>query len=644
MLNICIYINKGVNMNENKISNELKVLALEAINNAGSGHSGAVMSCGDIIYTLYTKHLLTNNTRPIDRDRFVLSNGHACAALYSVLAGLGYFDVEDLKSFRKFNSFLTGHPEIEIPGVDANTGPLGQGVGNAVGMAIAETVMNAKFNMNHYTYCMVGDGCMQEGVGVEALAIAGLYHLNKFILLYDKNDVTLDGALKNSSNEDVKKKLQSMNFNVIECDGHNVNKIDKAISKAKLSKDKPTAIIFYTIIGKDTSLAGSNLSHGKVFSKTEINDLKIKYGINNKEFELSNEAKDYLKFRKDKINEELEIRQSSFDKYLKNNGNIKKAYEKFIKNDGKYKVTLNKQTMSTRDANNIILNDIVKTNDNFLVLSADLSSSTKVKVNDGGLYSHKNRLGKNIAVGIREHAMGSIANGIALHSVFKCVVSTFLAFSNYMIPAVRMAGLMNLPVMFTFSHSSMFDTNDGATHVPIEQLDQIRLIPNIVVVRPCDINECVLAYDYLLNTNKPVCLCLSKIALPYYDIKDEDNKGAYFLTNDKAMINIMASGSEVKLAIEVKNILTDIMKANVVSVPSIEILDKQPKSYVDKFTKKPLFVIEASTGLKYLKYTKSSNIFNVSEFGASGDEKSVRNQYGYTAELIAKKIIKLLKK
>jgi len=289
-------------MLDKKISNELKILALEMINNAGSGHSGSVLSCGDALYTLYTRHILTDGTKNMNRDRFVLSNGHVCAGLYSILVGMGYEDFAEINNFRKFGGKFAGHPEIEINSIDANTGPLGQGVANAVGMSIAETIMNEHFGVEHYTYCMCGDGCLQEGVALEALSVAGLYGLNKFILLYDKNNVTLDGALKQSSNENVKLKFKSMNFNVISVDGYNIEQIDKAIIKAKQSKNKPTVIILNTTIGKDTHLENNNKSHGAVYSKEEIECLKKKYNINNKYLSLNNETKNYLNNKKIEIN------------------------------------------------------------------------------------------------------------------------------------------------------------------------------------------------------------------------------------------------------------------------------------------------------------------------------------------------------
>jgi len=632
-------------MTDKLISNELKVLALETINNAGSGHSGSVLSAGDILYTLYTKHLITDGTKSMLRDRFVLSNGHACAGLYAILSAFNYFDVEELKNFRSYKGLLTGHPEIEIPGIDASTGPLGQGVANAVGMAIAESIMNAKFGLSHYTYCMAGDGCLQEGVALEALSIAGLYKLNKFILLYDKNDITLDGKLSQSNTDNMVKKFMSINFNVIECNGHNINMINEAFEKAKKSKDKPTVIIFKTIIGKDTSLQGSHLSHGKVFGFDDIWALRKKLAVTSPLMYISDEAKHDLLLKSAKISEKFKLREENFNNLLNNNKELEKLYEKYLKNDFKFKIKDNKKEMSTRDANNYVLNEFASSVENLLVLSADLSSSTKVKINDGGAYSANNRLGKNIAVGIREHAMGAIANGIALHGGFNVVCSTFLTFSNYMLPAIRMAGIMKLPVMFAFSHSSIYDTVDGITHLPVEQLDQLRLIPNNVVIRPANINECVLPYDLWKDCEHPICVSLSRGNLPYFDKDEQMNKGAYYVTNEKSDINIMASGSEVSIALEVKEALKEKgVIANVVSIPSVEIFENQAKAYKNKILNKPMFVIESGTCCKYFKFVPAENIFNVCEFGATGDEVNLKKHFGYDVLTISKKILKIMNK
>jgi len=630
---------------DKKISNELKVLALEMINNAGSGHSGSVLSCTDAIYTLYTRHILTDGTKNINRDRFVLSNGHVAAALYSVLAGLGYVDYEDVKSFRKFGGKLTGHVEVEVDPIDASTGPIGQGVANAVGMAIAETIMNEQFGCGHYTYCMFGDGCLQEGVAQEALSLAGHYKLNKLIFLYDKNNVTLDGDLNKSSSENVEKKFKAMNFNVITCDGYNIDKIDKAIIKAKQSKDKPTVIILKTTIGKDTSLENSNKSHGAVYSLDEINKLKKLYKINNEFLQLNEETINYLNNKKLKINSKITEKIANFNENLNKNKELLKKYNNFINNSFKYKLKNIKQKLSTRDVNNLLLNEISKTNENLIVLSADLSSSTKVKINDGGDYSTTNRNGKNISVGIREHAMGAIANGIALHGGLVPITSTFLVFSNYMLPAIRMAGIMNLPVIFTFSHSTAFDIADGITHVPVEQLDQLRLMPNITTFRPYDAMEIKSAYDWFYEFKKPMCLCVSKTATQPINAKEDMSGGAYFVTNENAKLNIVASGADLDIAMHLQfELKKEGVLANVISMISMEVFENQSKTFKKQFLNRPLFVIETSSCVKYLKYTSEDNIFNISKFGISADSVNMKTYYGHDLKTLKNKILKIVNK
>lgn len=626
-------------MIDQQVCNEIKLLALETISHAGSGHSGVVMSSGDILYTLYTKHLITDPSRDMLRDRFVMSNGHGSALLYSILAGLNYFDMSELKGFRQYGHMLTGHPEINVNGVDANTGPLGQGVANAVGMAIAETIMNAKFGLSHYTYCLAGDGCMEEGVAIEALSIAGLYGLNKFILLYDKNDVTLDGKLSMSSSDDMEKKFKSMNFNVVKCDGHNINKIDRAISRAKKSVNKPSVIIFKTIIGKDTNLENNHKSHGKAFSGEELLEISKKLKVNKPLYDLSNEAKAVLNTYKSKIEAKLKERIVNFKP--KN----KKEYLKFVNNDFTVKVKISKGASSTRVANNLVLNELSKKIPNLVCLSADLSSSTMVRIDEGGEYSKANPLGRNIAVGIREHAMGAIANGIALHGGLNVICSTFLTFSNYMLPAIRMASMMHLNVIFAFSHSSVYDTRDGVTHLPVEQLDQLRLIPDMTVWRPADYNECVASYSWFFENKVPMCLILSRSNLPDYPQNEDAVKGAYFVENNSAKINLISSGSELKIAMQVQELLSLVgFKANVVSMPSIEVFESQPTVYKRKIVGKENFVIESSTCAKFHKYATVDNIFACHDFGVTGGEEELKKHFGFDAEVISKKIIKILNK
>ncbi len=631
-------------MTDKNVSNELKVLALEMINNAGSGHSGSVLSMTDAIYTLYTRHILTDGTKHQLRDRLVLSAGHVCASLYAVLAGMGYLEFDELKKFRQFGSVLAGHPEIEIPPVDCGTGPLGQGVANAVGMAIAETIMNKHFGEEHYTYCVAGDGCLQEGVALEALSVAGLYQLNKFILLYDKNNVTLDGSLKQSSIDDFKLKFKSMNFNVLECDGYNIKKIDKAILKAKSSKTKPTVIILNTTIGKGTSFENSNKSHGAVLSIEEIETLKQKLTVKKEFLNLSDETKEFLDNKKSEINSKFKEKITKFNENIGKNKEKLKKYNNFIKNNKNYKIKLNKDEKENRKVNNIVLNQICATQENVVALSADLSSSTKVKIENGGVYSAENRLGKNINIGIREHAMCAIANGIALHGGLVPIASTFLVFSQYALPAIRMAGIMNLPVIFTFSHSTAHEINDGITHIPVEQIDQLRLIPNLTTFRPFDMAEFKSSYDWFYENKRPMCLCVSKTKDEPTLSKEDMGGGAYFVTNDKAQINLLSSGADLSIAFALKKELEkENIVANVVSMLSLEVFESQHKQFKNKFFNKPTFILETSTCAKYFKYVPASHIFNVSKFGTSGDSVSLKAYYGFDLKTLQKNIKKLIK-
>ncbi len=630
-------------MTDKKVSNELKILALETINNVGSGHSGSVLSMTDAIYTLYTRHILTDGTKHHLRDRFVLSAGHVCASLYAVLAGMGYLEFEELKKFRQFGGILAGHPEIEVKPIDCGTGPLGQGVANAVGLAIAETIMNKRFGEDHYTYCIAGDGCLQEGVALEALSVAGLYQLNKFILLYDKNNVTLDGSLSQSSADNFKLKFKSMNFNVIECDGYYIEKIDKAIMKAKSSRTKPTVIILNTTIGKGTSLENSNKSHGAVFSVEEIETLKQKLGIEKKFLSLSDQAKEFLNNKKIEKNLRFTERINKFNENIGKNKEKLKKYNNFIKNSKNYKFKLSKDETEIRKANNDVLNQICATQENVVVLSADLSSSTKVKIENGGFYSVDNRLGRNISVGIREHAMCAIANGIALHGGLVPITSTFLVFSQYALPAIRMAGIMNLPVIFTFSHSSAHEINDGITHIPVEQIDQLRLVPNLTTFRPFDMAEFKASYDWFFENKKPMCLLVSKTEDKPILSKEDISGGAYFVTNDKAQINLMSSGADLSIAMELKKELEkENIIANVVSMLSLEVFETQSKQFKNKFFNKPTFVLETSTCAKYFKYMSENHIFNVSKFGVSGDSVSLKAYYGFDLKTLVKNIKKLI--
>ncbi len=620
-------------MNSQKMCNVAKLLALQSINKAGSGHSGIVMSCGEIMQALFERHLKICSINPdwAVRDRFVLSAGHGSAIYYSYLYMLGFLSLEDIKNFRQINSNTPGHPEITTLGVDCSTGPLGQGIANAVGMAIAETMINARMkDFSHYTYCLCGDGCLMEGVALEAISLAGNLCLNKLILLYDMNSCTLDAELKITNTEDIKMKFLACNFNVLEVDGHNIDEIDKAIIKAKKCKQKPSVIICKTIIGKDTKYANSNISHGKVLSLEELRSLEKLWGIKGN-FSIPLDVKNDIKLMQ-------KLKVALYKDY--NNAEYKKFAGKSFNLDIK---PFGYDFKSTRELGGIYLQEYAKFKENIISLSADVFSSTKTKILDGGIYSKDCRLGRNIYCGIREHAMAGIANGIALHGEFKVVVSTFLAFVDYMRPAIRMSALMNLDVIYVLTHDSVVVGQDGATHQPVEQIDSLELIPNLTTIRPCDENE-VIGGLKLAFEKTPSVLIMSRQNLKRVDNSSTNlDNGAYFvLKSNKAKINIFAQGSEVGVAIQLADrlkrhkILTNIISCPVLSLFNIK--DLPCKSNMKNIA------ISYGTGWAFLK--KIGNVFLISNsnFGKSGKEEDVLKFLGLDVDSIEDKIMKYLGK
>ena len=499
-------------INEKKIVDTIRALSIDMINNAKSGHPGICLGAAPIIYTIFARHLKFDATDPnyFNRDRFIMSAGHGSALLYSTLYMSGYnIDLEDLKSFRTLNSITPGHPEYrKTPGVEMTTGPLGEGLTSSVGLAIAERYLNAYFNkyekdlINHYTYVLCGDGDLQEGSSYEALSLAGLYKLNKLIVLYDSNDMTLDGKKELSSDEDTKLRFESINWYYIKVnDGEDIEEINNAIELAKL-QDKPTIIEVKTKIGAYSPLEGTNKVHGSPLSEEDTIKLKEKLGIRPIPFSISQQAKDdmldIIKSRNKNLSEKF---------YSKLTDEVKEKIE-FLQNDNK-KLEVNELDINFEEASNLplreisglILNNIVKNNDFIIGGSADVFSPTKTFIKDGEIFNKNNYLGKNIYYGVREHAMGSISNGIALHGLIP-FCSTFLTFSDFMKPAMRLAAMMNLKVLYIFTHDSISVGQDGPTHQPIEQIASLYATPNLDVYRPADMNELIGSYKLFKDTKR----------------------------------------------------------------------------------------------------------------------------------------------
>lgn len=661
-----LFWDKDKSTEEKKIVDTIRCLALDMINEAGSGHSGIVLDAAPILYTLYAKHLKINPDDPkwYNRDHFVLSCGHASALLYATLFISGYdLTLEDLKQFRKIDSKTPGHPEYGVtPGVDMTTGPLGQGFASAVGMAIAEEYLRnyyLKKNLpfiNYYTYTLCSDGDLMEGISYEAASLAGTLKLSHLIAIYDCNQVTLDGNINMTFTENVMTRFQGMNWNVLVVqDGEDLTSLDHAIEKAKTSIDKPTLIIVQTVIGRYSKNQGTNLAHGMVLDKEEIKAIKTQLGLRDIPFTVSQDTIDLMQGliheRIDpyyKVSSETEARLTPEDKADLENLTQKNSI--IPDNNIDYSIIAT-ENEALRVTNGKILNQYAKTYPFIMGGSADLSSSTKTYLEDMGDFSPTNRTGKNIWFGVREHAMAAILNGISLSGI-RTFASTFMAFSDYMKPAIRLSSIMNLPVTYIFTHDSITIGEDGPTHQPVEQLVSLRSIPNLEVFRPADINELIGTYQYIMNkTNGPSVISLSRNPVNTKNntsIKDVV-KGGYIIKKELKNLSgiIIASGEEVDLALEVANRLEEKgFDLRVVSFISIELFNKQKDEYKQEIL--PLgtktFVIEPSSSYSWNQFVYNDKyLITLDKFGKSGSKEEICKQYGFNVDDITTKIENLLK-
>ncbi len=650
--------------------NSIKSLALDMIDKAQSGHPGIVLGSASILYALYKDHLnvIPSNSNWINRDRFVMSAGHGSALLYSVLYHFGYnIDLEELKHFRDLNSLTPGHPEYKVtPGVDASTGPLGQGIGMAVGMALAERYLSAIVNIedknsdliDYYTYCFCGDGDLMEGVSYEALSFASTQNLNKLILLYDKNDVSLDSETNITFTEDIYCRFEALDFNIIDVkDGSDYKEVSKAIKNAKKS-NRPSIIICHTIIGEDSKLEGTNKVHGKPLTKEDLLEVKKTLKITTEPFEVKKEVLEYLQNDINKRVSKNYLRwQEEYTNIKQENDNLHALLNLLERNafvidfdDTKFKIS-DEYREALRDSNHKIMNFISPKTPFFLGGSADLSSSCKTNLDKSSIQSADNPVGKNIYFGVREHAMGAILNGMALSNL-KVFGSTFLSFSDYLKPAIRMSALMNLPVTYIFTHDSIYVGEDGPTHEPIEQLTSLRTIPNFITFRPADINEIMGSWEYILKNNCSTALIISKEERSKQ--KNTNAKfvkyGAYMVRKEKYHLDgiIIATGQELEMAIEIsKELFTMGIDTRVVSMPSMELFLKQNPKYEEQLLPKevPTFVIEAGNSLIWNRFaTKPEYIFGVNKFGMSGKTEDVVKYFKIDKTTILEHIAKNLAK
>ncbi len=645
-----------------RMSNAIRVLAAEGVQKANSGHPGMPMGFADVTTILFSKYLNIDVNKPDwpDRDRFVLSAGHGSMLIYALNYLLGYSDmnIESLKNFRQLNSNTPGHPEYgDTLGVETTTGPLGQGLGTAVGMALAERMSNAKFGKNlvdHFTYVIVGDGCLQEGISHESIEFAGHLKLAKLIVLWDHNSISIDGNtnLANSSNQIARFKASGWHTQSV--DGHDFNQISKAIENAKKT-NKPSFVACKTIIGFGSpNLAGSEKTHGAPLGDDEVKKVKEKLNWKNNPFEV---PKDILNNWRSLVDKGSEIRKEwenrlnkspKKNRFIKNNSNyLSQSYDKNLKSHIQ-KLKLEKPKLATRQASLEFLKILSSNADNIAGGSADLTGSNLTKTPDMTSVKPKKFKANYIHYGIREHMMGAVMNGIALHKGFITYGGTFLVFSDYMRSSIRLSALMKTKVIYVLTHDSIGLGEDGPTHQPVEHLAMLRATPNLNVFRPADAVETAEAWELALKCGGPSILALSRQGLKTFrDEKGNDNltsKGGYLVKDfgDDRDLTIIATGSEVEIALETSDILLkDNIKASVVSLPCWEIFEKQSEEYKLNVLGEKLKVgIEAGSELGWHKYIGSNGIFiGMKTFGASAPANHLFNHFGLSSDKIRDKIL-----
>ena len=649
----------------------IRSLGIDTINKANSGHPGMVLGSAPALYTLFNKELNIYNKEAewINRDRFVLASGHASALLYSMLHLTGFdVTIDDLKNFRQLNSRTPGHPEIEMThGVDASSGPLGQGIPMAAGMAMAEKFLASQYNkenfdiIDHYTYVLCGDGDMQEGVTYEAASLAGHLSLGKLIVLYDANKVTLDGPLSMSFSENVKKRYEACNWQVLEVkDGNDINEIHKAIKKGKKEQFKPTLIIVKTVIGFGSANQGTNKVHGAPLGKEDGKNAKLSYGFDHDEFYVPEEV--YEDFKKKTIKRG----KSKFNKWNKLFNEYKEQYPTEAKQledaiAGKYSLNIDEllknypvgHNDATRNTSLEVIQEVAKQNPTFLSGTADLASSTKTKIKDEDDFSVENYNGRNLVFGIREFAMVAIMNGMTLHKGVKVSAGGFLVFSDYFKAAVRMACLMKLPIILPLSHDSIAVGEDGPTHQPIEQFAMLRSIPNMHVIRPGDAVEMAAAWKLAIeSTENPTALILTRQNVETMENSSVEgvSKGAYVIGKEENHLDaiIIASGSEVNLAMKAKKVLLEKgIDVRVVSMPCQEFFDQQDEQYKEAVLPNAMrkrLSVEMASSFGWHKYVGLDGItMSINEFGKSAPAQDVIQSYGFTVDGVVENIEKLLK-
>jgi len=653
--------------------NAIRTLTLDAVEKAQHGHPGMPMGAAPMAYSLWKNFLNVNPENPnwFNRDRFVLSAGHGSTLIYSLLHLTGFdISIEDLKNFRRLGSKTPGHPEYGVtPGVEVTTGPLGQGIPASVGLAMAERYLAETYNregfpvIDHYTYTICGDGDLMEGVSYEAASLAGHLKLGRLIVLYDSNDISLDGGLEIAFTENIQKRFEAMNWQYLRVeDGNDVDAIAKAIEEAKADETRPTIIEIKTIIGYGSSLQGTNSAHSDPMGKEEVARTKKFYNWNyEEEFFVPEEVyADYATIRERGKQKEQEWNQL-FKQYEEQYPELAKELKRIIEGklpenwDQDFPSFEEGSSIATRVASSEVLNSFVKYLPEFVGGSADLDASTKTKLKGYADFGNDSYAGRNIRFGVREFAMGAIANGLALHSL-RPFVSTFFVFSDYLRPAIRLAALMELPVTYVFTHDSVAVGQDGPTHEPVEHLASYRAMPGLTVIRPADANETKAAWKVAVEEmNHPTMLVLGRQNLPTLkgtELLAEEGvkRGAYIISKAEGTpVGILiAAGSEVSLAINAqKELAKEGIYVNVVSMPSWELFEKQSKEYKETVLPSHLeyrLTIEMGSKLGWKEYAGAKGeVMSIDRFGESGPGEELVAKLGFTVENVVHTFKELLK-
>lgn len=649
--------------------NAIRVLSADAIQKANSGHPGLPLGTAPVAYELFAKHMNYNPHNPdwVNRDRFVLSGGHGSMLLYSLfhLFGIGNLSLEEVKNFRQFGSLTPGHPEYgHTVGVEATTGPLGQGMAMAVGMAMAEAHLSSVFNkegfpvVDHYTYLLGGDGCMMEGISSECFSLAGTLGLSKLIVFYDSNNISIEGSTDIAFTEDVVTRFKAFGFQTIEVeDGNDLEAIGKAIEEAKADKTRPSLIKVNTLIGYGCpAKQGKASAHGEPLGVDNVAALKENINWPCKgDFEVPKEVYDHYKELADNMAKAEDKWNELFAAYVEKYPEMKELWDNYFDgydmsdlfNSDEYWAKGDKPE-ATRSTSGTILNMIKKAMPNLIGGSADLAPSNKTNMKDAGDFSKDNYAGTNLHFGVREQAMAAIGNGLALHGGLKAFVATFFVFSDYVKPMARLSALMKLPLTYVFTHDSIGVGEDGPTHEPVEQLAAFRSLPDFTVFRPCDRTETAAAWMYAVeNECGPTGLVLTRQNLPQMEGSSKDAlKGGYVIAeSEKAVPDaiIIASGSEVSLAVNAKEELKKSgIDVRVVSMPSMELFDKQSAEYKESVLPNAVrkrVAVEALSDFGWYKYVGlDGKVIAMEGFGASGPAATLFEHFGFTVDNVVKTV------